>query len=308
MEEIGFIIFQGMEIVGANAEANQFVAGFPAVTGFTGFAHWLERQLNEAISLSDPIWVEGIAIIGHWTHFHETRPKVPASLTGSKFVPSDPTKFNPPIVDEVKMDLRLSLILRLVSSGKKFKYKDKETILDYLSSEGRLSSLVQGRLVCGGTCQSIFKTQFLESDFSIEKKWWEYLPSDGYFLKNRMDTLKELLSQDEKSESVAFTDPMQALLDTCFVYREEGKAKRQQKGWLIPIAVGYQALEAGTIRRGTRKTIPHVYAEPLTSLGEFWHVKRFLEASDNEKAVEGSGLFWVHCHDETANLYYTRTL
>ena len=43
----GFILFNHVRVEGVNAEANQYVAGFPGVSAFTGYGHLLERKINE---------------------------------------------------------------------------------------------------------------------------------------------------------------------------------------------------------------------------------------------------------------------
>ena len=58
---IGFILLEGLKLSNVNAEANFYVFGFPAVTGFTGFGHWLELKLNE--ELTNKFRVEGVGII-----------------------------------------------------------------------------------------------------------------------------------------------------------------------------------------------------------------------------------------------------
>ncbi len=306
---IGFILLEGLKLSNVNAEANFYVFGFPAVTGFTGFGHWLELKLNE--ELTNKFRVEGVGIISHSFSMHAGRPKCPTQLEGlfeksksSKNRPKCPTqlegekyKANPPIVDEAKADLSVSLVLRTtVVEASRFRpgmpnhFSEFEKV--WLKSN-KLKSLINASVICGGGVSN-----FKDVKYFLEKELVESLKriKGGYFLRDRIDLLENRNGKN----------PLDLIFEylTAFRNKEDpNHFKRKQGGWIVPLAVGYQGIETPKKRTGVRKGYEHMYAEPLVGLGEFVHIKKFLY----QESFNFDNFFWQHFFQPEYNIYYVST-
>jgi CRISPR type I-F-associated protein Csy2 len=96
-------------------------------------------------------------------------------------------------------------------------------------------------------------------------------------------------------------DPLDGLLDV-FTWRRDASDRldnpftRDDAGtprYLIPLAVGYQALEpieAAGPRRGTRsQETPHVFAEGIASVGELISARKVARSADGWQTLK---MFW----------------
>ncbi len=297
METMAYLVIPSLSVKDFNAESNQYVAGIPAMTGFTGFGHGVERYLQ---SIGWALQVDGVAVLMHELGLHSGHPKCPAAMQGAKdFI-------NPPIIEEIKGDMRVSLVLRLVGDG-----EDDDLLqrveAEFATKETRKSlyDWIYAHPCCGGSChdmggwlQTLVATQKTDDD-KLEKALRRLHQRDkGYFVLLRDDLLEAARAQGQ--------DALDGLLDALRVYRKDGKDgswQRNQEGWVVPLAVGYQAIETPQIRSGARKGAPHVYAEPLTTLGELvyagwlWKPDFMLEK-----------IFWMHRHRAATHTYYVTTL
>ena len=275
----GYVVFNQVKVEGLNAEPNQYIIGFPSITAFTGYGHLFERKANERFP-ETRIVVNGVSIICHDFSLEEGHPKVVGSTQGvaaGKIV-------NPPILEEVKADMTVSLILSIMIQD------DPEDMVPEISDFGHV--FLDQAPMCGGTCWGQYP---VETFLDIHELWGflEQLP-DGWLLQERLD----LLESDTN-------DSLDQLLEISSVFRddEQGPWSRNQPGWIVPLAVGYQAIEEPQKRLSVRQACPHVYAEALIGAGEFIPVKKMI--FDYSATPEIPKIFWKHRHDPQAGLYYT---
>ena len=293
---VRYVMLPQMVIHNFNAESNQYVVGIPAMTAFTGYAHSLERAMQVAGWL---VSVEGIAVLLHDLRVHEGHPKCPSAMQGAKeFI-------NPPIIEEIKGDMRVTLVLRLVwdkpaRAWVKDRFDDGHP--DLLRD---LSGWVFRLPCCGGSCHDVGQIRLLHSqqqddsgEYPLQTALQTVLRQDRAFvIQSRADLLQEAQSLGQ--------DALDALFDAMRVLRDEhGQWQRQQSGWIVPLAVGYQAIEMPQQRGGARDGARHVYAEPLTSIGELVYAAHWLWQAD----FAFERVFWVHRHDAQQQTYFVTTL
>ncbi len=285
----GYILFKNLRTEGLNAEANQYIAGFPAITSFTGYGHLFERKVNEFFP-ENPITVNGVAVISHAFHLYEGHPKCTGGSEGlqkNKIV-------SPPILEEVKADMTVTLVFSVTVK------EDPEENLPEIVGE-YAHKFLDSFPLCGGSVWPQSETQY----FLDEQELWVHLEtfSDGHFLIERTDLLTGI--EDDSGE-----DSLDELLNALTTSKGENASgkdvwERSQPGWIIPIAVGYQAIEVPQKRLNVRDIQPHVYAEPVINLGEFMPIEKMV--FDYSVTKEVPKIFWKHKHNFNFGLYYTTT-
>jgi CRISPR-associated protein Csy2 len=297
---VRYLMLPRMVVKDFNAESNQYVAGIPAMTAFTGYGHVLERKMQAS---GWHVQVEGVAVLLHDMQLQAGHPKCPAAMKGAKDL------INPPIIEEIKGDMRVTLVLRLTWDEDDIDIWDwvGNTFDQFTSDELRLVyDWVLSLPCCGGSCHSVGSIKIFGKGDNRDKLTQQlrriHQVDTGYFITPRDDLLALTPNAEQQ-------DILDVLLDTqrLTTYKDEHgqqKCRRDQKGWLIPLAVGYQAIEIPQTRRGVRNASHHVYAEPLTGLGELVHASSPLWRPDFDLET----LCWVHQHDPMQHTYYVTTL
>jgi CRISPR type I-F-associated protein Csy2 len=120
----------------------------------------------------------------------------------------------------------------------------------------------------------------------------------GYALLDRSDLL---LGAEEGK------DPLDVLLDLVEVAPQDsgdGEVRygRKTRGWLVPVFVGYQAIERQQLRRGVRQAdaVGHVFGESLYSVGEFRSIRGLLAKTPDAIA----SAFWKHQYNPQSETYF----
>ena len=304
LETMAYVLIPSLQVKDFNAESNQYVVGIPAMTGFTGFGHGLERYLQ---FLGWELAVEGVAVMLHDLRLHEGHPKCPAAMQGAKdFV-------NPPIIEEIKGDMCVTLVLRLVGEESDALAGKVENTFNTPALRLALANWIYANPCCGGSCQEMKGLRLIPATVQA---------GDAYLLA----TLQRLQQHDKGfwvvpryelllQQQAHGQDALDALFDTQrrtkqqLPHQSEARWRRdawirEQKRWLVPLAVGYQAIEVPQQRAGVRKGALHVYAEPLTSIGELLYASHWLwQANFTLERV-----LWVHKHDAQQQTYFVTTL
>lgn len=301
MKTLGYLVIPNYCAQNVNAEANQYVAGLPAITGFTGFAHQQIRLLNQPIDFG---WQEnGTAIVIHDFQFRAGHPRCPAYMkdeNGSEAAS---------IVEEFKADMQLSLIIRVGIDNNIDDDDATNALIDHhfigkrqkdetcYYANPTLQNRINHSFLAGGHCVKTGKARFFDSIQLSD--WLKKEMSPGYFIKDRYDLLAE-----DKAEGIA---PLDSVLNSMTVFKTDAGSQYQrgQKGWIIPVAVGYQAIERPQQRPQARGGHPHVYAEPVTGLAEAVSAKRI---ANEEKRLTRQAIFWTHQYQAENSLYYVTAL
>ena len=156
MKTLGYLVIPNYCAQNVNAEANQYVAGLPAITGFTGFAHQQIRLLNQPI---DRGWQEnGTAIVIHDFHLRAGHPRCPAYMkdeNGSEAAS---------IVEEFKADIQLSLLIR-VGIDKSRLDEDDDIADNILKNHLSVNSITTPPVITRiSHCKTVLTTAFWRAD------------------------------------------------------------------------------------------------------------------------------------------------
>lgn len=114
---MSYLLINHIKVQNANAIAG-FTWGFPAITHFLGFSHQLSRKLSET-NFSD-ISLSGCAVIAHQHQVHTYKPSNSTfGFIQSRSQPylkcvnyKDGKNSPPPVVEEGKMNMAVSLLIR----------------------------------------------------------------------------------------------------------------------------------------------------------------------------------------------------
>ncbi len=106
-----YILLNRIEVQNANAIAG-FTWGFPAITHFLGFVHNLSRKLSNTIY--NDITLSGCAVISHnhQAHIYHAGDIRFTQTRNPPYLASHNKKDAPPIIEEGKMNMTVSLIIK----------------------------------------------------------------------------------------------------------------------------------------------------------------------------------------------------
>ncbi len=280
-----YLILSKVSVQNANAIAG-FTWGFPAISGFLGFTHALNRKLSNAYQGKFDTELSGCAVISH-EYAHKVYRPSPKSTDVEFLQSKNPPvlakhkKGSPPIIEEGKMNLTVSLVIKLDSS---LPTSDEIKVFKQAVSV----SVASMRMV-GGTILNIGKVEVLthSDDKSLQKI--KRLISPGFILKDRSEYLREhfekLKSQNKEQELFdAWLDysALKRKADPKLVddetLSENTKAdwnyiKKPHSGWLVPLMTGFKALgdllPAGEVGHTRDKETPAQFVEAIHSIGEW---------------------------------------
>lgn len=288
-----FILLERIKVENANCIAG-LTYGFPAITAFLGFVHLLSRQFKEEFGVS----FNGCAIFCHdykinsyhqyYTRFIQSRN--PPSTLKSK---GKDAKKPAPIIEEGKMDMTVSLLLRCDGNLS----TNNEDIDAYIKA---LKSYTYSARLAGGSIYHIRSIRILGNDITVLKR--AILPS--YVLMDATHLLEAHFNECQQEQ------PDKSLLDIWtdfFAYKEKAvkneetgeketpnKATKEvtweryippnKKGWIVPLMKGFKGIsplydpsEVDNLR-DTR--YPFRFVEAVHGLGE-WQSAHRLEDLDS---------------------------
>jgi CRISPR-associated protein Csy2 len=281
-----YITLSHIEVQDANAIAG-ITYGFPAVTQFLGFVHALSRKLEEKKGVT----LDGCVIVCHdfqlhtyqadsykYSDYYFSQTKNPSA---GRY--QDKSKGNPPpVIEEGKMHMNVSLVIECHD----FDIGDSEEIRVF---EQYIKNLALRHRLAGGRIMKIAdaKIETIVNEKGFRKIRCRLLP--GFVLKERNEYLQEHLKKLQEESNSA--DMLETWLDFCSIkYRAEPLLKpneklsektdakwnridRANKGYLVPLMVGYQAIdrvyEAGEVENTRDPTVPFCFVEAIYSIAEW---------------------------------------
>lgn len=291
-----YLIINRLRVQNANCVAG-FTWGFPAITHFLGFTHYLERETNADFGIS----VKGCAVICHDTlvHCYQSKSGRDFEFIQSKnppYLPEHNKAENAPIVEEGRMNMTVSLIIKLdreFSGDSESKSKFEQQVAD-LCKFGRLA---------GGTMLGFesleLKTLRNQEETATFLRAAKRKLMPGFVLRDRSLLLEQHLKE---------TDPEAELLDAWLdfsslkykaipqledehdVPNENTKAEWQRcekpfdKDWLVPLMVGYKAIspvyKPGEVANVRDESVPACFVEAVHSIGEWQSFHRVANIDD----------------------------
>lgn len=310
-----YLVLSHIEVQNANSIAG-FTWGSPAITGFLGFTHALNRKLSKQFDGEFDTEFTGCAII---SHSYKNKVYQPKKFADFEFIQSR----NPPVleknkngkkvpvIEEGKMNLTVSLVIEL----NKALLLSNEQINQFEKTV--LNHCYQLRLV-GGAILNIKKAKLLSANTTEQHsgmlKKIKRLTMPGFVLLDRSDYLKEhfqeLLeksAQEEQDKPTLFD----AWLDFCALKSKaipklaEGQVEpdsatdadwlyqaKPKSGYLVPLMTGYKAIsqvyDSGEVTNTRDKETPVCFVEAIHSVGE-WKGIHSLESIES--------VIWRYNHD-----------
>lgn len=278
-----YILLERLQVENANAIAG-FTYGFPAVTAFLGFEHALSRKLKNLIDIE----LNGCAIFCHdyvanhyqnaYTKFIQNR-NPPSTLKGR----SNDAKKPAPIIEEGKMDMTVSVLLRCQGTLS----SNSERVASYHQTIKNL--VYQSRLV-GGSIKKLTNIHLLsDSDKLLNHLKHILLPS--FVL---IDATRLLQEHFDNIQIEHAQNTNQSLLNiwTDFFAFKEMAIKREQteeiswqrhvppnkQGWIVPLMIGYKGIsplyEPEQVENLRDTRYPFRFVEAVHGLGEWQSVHR----------------------------------
>lgn len=283
-----FILIPHLKIHNANAMSSPYSIGFPAMTAWLGAMHALQRKLN---TKGHDIQLTRLAVSCHDFNLqtHKGQNDFVHSIIGTAN-PLDKDGSRPAFIEEARCHLEVSLLIEVDNLGK----KQREGLLTILPE------IINSMKFAGGDVLAVYDQQILDFDEDGYKDQ-ELKPilnklMLGHVLIERRDLVIQSMQEGQ--------DALDAILDYLKVTHnsqidENGKVKwlssRKEKGWLVPIAVGFQGIsELGIAKNQRDAHTPHRFAEAVLTLGEFVMPYR-IQSIDQ--------LLWQYHVDLENNLY-----
>lgn len=189
-----YILIDHVQVQDANAIAG-FTWGFPSITHFLGFAHLLQRKMKAHSQFSD-IELGGCAVISHDQRTSTYQHGSSVSFTQSRnppYLDSHDKKSPPPIIEEGKMSMTVSLLIEV-----------KDSIAQYGQAlEAWINKQCYLQRLAGGSIQNVKSVSLFsiksEDTASIRALQRRLLP--GFVLINRSELLSQHLEQLQETDS-----------------------------------------------------------------------------------------------------------
>lgn len=299
-----YLLFKGIELHQANAISSPITYGFPAISGFVGAIHHLNRKLQNHYP---ECHLGGVMISCHHYELQAYRPHSFADYTFNQS--RNPIKKNgdsASIIEEGKIHLNLNLVIEVFvqSNFKTDLHNNQEKILTFNRT---LEQLLFQQRIAGGSVFHIQQTSLYPIS-QTEDILYQLQPA--FVLIDATDELqaitKELQTgiqhyvdpfgdivavQDENNRPVLShikanpeATALDALIETVTLHHlpQKTEAKYHQwdtlsikngRGWLVPIAIGYQAIsprfKPGELANVRNPEYPSQYVETLHSLAKW---------------------------------------
>jgi CRISPR-associated protein Csy2 len=262
-----FLLIPHVKIHNANAMSSPYTIGFPAMTAWLGAVHALERHLHQD-EVFQKICLKRLAVSCHQFDLQTYKGwgDYVSSIIGSAN-PLDKDGNRPAFIEEARCHLTVSLLIEYeqldpnlenqwiskvnnilptmkMASGDILDFKTPEILrLDEDSNDG----IVQ--------LQAITRKLML-GHVLIERR--DLMMQSMQNGKDALDALLEHLKIMHRSEQDAETGHV------------KWTASRLNKGWIVPIAVGFQGISTlGKASNQRDSDTMHRFAESIVTLGEF---------------------------------------
>jgi CRISPR-associated protein Csy2 len=290
-----FLVISNINIHNANALSSPYTIGFPAMTAWLGFVHALQRKLNQH---GVPIVFDRVAVSCH--QFDLQTYKGEGDYVYSIIGTANPLNregSRPSFIEEARCHLTVSLLIEYNNTSA----DDNQTLVDLINSLLPQMKIAGGDLLSFQPLADKHIKQIDTNNDSDVKGLLRRLML-GYVIKERRDLMVDAMEQKNENQDV-----LDVLLDFLSVKQrahqdEKGKvtwtSSRKEKGWLVPIAVGFQGISAlGKAAHQRDENTPHRFAESVLTLGEFVMPYSALDYNDL------NDMLWRYQYQPDQNLY-----
>lgn len=275
-----------IKVHNANALSSPFTIGFPAMTAWLGAVHALQRKLNG--DGFEDLEFKAVAVLNHKAglQVHKGVGDYVYSIVGTSN-PVDKEGKRPPFIEEPRIHLAVSLLIEFNRVDRDEKENLEQRVKHHLASKMKMAG---GDIISVGEIK-INNNIKTEQDLAPIRR--KLMPS--YAIVERRDLMIEAMERG--------LDAMDALLDYVVIHNsctmEEDKVvwkkERRAKGWIVPIATGFQAIsELGKAKNQRDPNTPHRFAESVVTLGEFKMVYKIASLDE---------ILWHYSVDREHGLY-----
>lgn len=264
-----YLLFDHVKIHNANAISSPLTYGFPAISGFLGAIHALNRKIES----DDPIYLDGVLIACHDCDVQVYRPNnytdYTFRLTRNPLAKNGDTRS---IIEEGRVHLDVSLIVEV-------KIEDRETLDDVNDQEKFINQIRQKlyqQRIAGGQVIEIESVGLYSASESLDDLTQALLPA--FVLVEAQQDLQEITAELQQKDPNATA--LDALVETAMLHHHpqekdqwQTTSVKQGRGWLVPIPLGYQAIsplfEAGKVEHARSNEHPTQFVECIYGLGKW---------------------------------------
>lgn len=318
-----YLVLSHIDIQNANSIAG-LTWGFPAITHFLGFTHALNRKLSIHFEGEYETELTGCAVISHSFENKVYQPKQYADFEflQSKNPPvlAKHKNSSPPIIEEGKMNLTVSLVIEL----------NKSLTAEAISKfESTVLAMCYSMRLAGGTILNIKQAKLFsastQEQHAIMLRKIKHLTLPGFVLLDRSAYLENhyqaLLTQHkENNDGADEPELLDAWLDfAALKFKAIPQLSAGQKepdentpadweyiakpnpGYLVPLMTGYKAISelykpeeiSNTRIRDDDKITPSRFVEAIHSVGEWKGVHNLGSVNDAIWRYENDGQWYL---------------
>lgn len=290
-----YLLFDRVSIHGANAISSPLTYGFPSVGGFLGAVHALSRKMG---GYDEPIYLDGVLIASHHCDVQVYR-SAPFKEYAFKLTrnPLGKDGKSRPIIQEGKVHLDVSLVVEVRCSPTVLHHDDEQR-----GFKAQMKAMLMQQRIAGGSVLSIKAVKLFKADSNAYSIISQLIPA--FVLINAQHDLMEITEQLKKENAEA--THLDALIATAKLHHhptESGKwetvSVKRDRGWLVPIHLGYQAISPlfapGQVEETRDNDKQSQFVEAIYGLGKwvfaprlthrfeqaFWRYKSVLSPKSN---------------------------
>ena len=311
-----YLVLSYIQIQNANSIAG-LTWGFPAITQFLGFTHALNRKVSKQYDGKYDFELTGCGVISHTVQNKVYQPKKFADFEfiQSKNPPilAKHKNASPPIIEEGKMNLTISLVIEINKSV-------TLTTEKIIELEQKVEALCYRMRIAGGTLLNINKVKLLAADTEQQHidmvRKIKNLTMAGFVLIDRNEYLQQHYNtlvrlHKEKENSSKEPQLLDAWLDfSALKYQAIPKVTKDQvapdentdadweyvakpnSGYLVPIMTGYKSIselyEPKQVKNTRDDSTHSCFVEAIHSVGEWKSMH------NTEKITD---IIWRYRHD-----------
>lgn len=291
-----YLLISRLKIHNANAMSSQYTIGFPAMMGWLGAVHALQRQLHS--HGFSRIRLPRVAVSCHncdvqlYRGPHDYKNSVIGTANPLKKSKKTGNYERPPFIEEARCHLSVTLLIEIEG----YDPDTEDELLEVIHRQ------LPGLKICGGDIennveQMHIQIEVIDENDKCDQRALRRKLMPGYVVIERKDLMEAAKGNG---------DALDQLL-SCLCVRhsadpdKDGKIKQWigrrdgSEGWIVPLAVGFNDI-TGAIKAAYQRDerYEHHFVEPIVTLGEFIMPYRF----DSVEAM-----MWQYRYDRENGLY-----
>ncbi len=278
------LLIPNIKIHNANALSSPYTVGFPAMTAWLGFMHALERKLKTSEFCEVKFKGLIVSCLDMNLQTYKGKGDYVHSIKATSN-PLDKSGKRPSFIEEARCNLEVTLAIECEIG-----------VIDYEKFTRLIDNKLHTMKIASGDIMSFKPSQHKEVDNHNPRELTKYL-MPGFCLVTRQDLMKQSMIEGK--------DAIDAMLDYLITTTDinvdenhkvtKSKANKKEKGWIVPIAIGYQGIsEIGQLKNTRDEITPHRFAESVVTLGEFkmpYHFENIDEMIWRYQEYQGDDLY-----------------